>query len=267
MGLKPKSANFDFLSAAHTGYRTAWDNHASLLRLAALPILIKIGCIAAIVFLGFNNQILRHGLMMIPSYFAEGFLIAYIIRTLHAGDDLAADVKQARRHFDDVLAGMIAFVLIQLVLAFVIGYTLSAMPDMPTDVAAADITADQQSNAMQGFFMALSVLEFMLWAFRFAWLHVPIAMGIPLSKFLVRIQSFSASFPMLGCWLAVFMPLAFAMVMISQGISMVLPETAGAESQLAVLVIGSFQGFCEIVINVVSAIAMSYGFKSLMDAK
>ena len=48
---------------------------------------------------------------------------------------------------------------------------------------------------------------------------------------------------------------------------MVLPETAGAESQLAVLVIGSFQGFCEIVINVVSAIAMSYGFKSLMDAK
>ena len=261
MALEPKSGNFDFISAANTGYRLAWKNRLPLLRLMVLPFFIKVGCIAAILFLGFENQILRHGLVMIPAYFAEGFLVAYVIRTLHAGGDLGDDVKQARRYFDDVIAAMIVFVLIQLTLAFIIGYTITAMPEMSPE---AEI---ESTSALQGFLMAVSVLAFMLWAFRFAWLHLPIAMGIPLSSFLSRIQSFSSSIPMLGCWLAIFLPMAFLMVLISQGISSFFPIIEGEANLLSTFVLGSFQGGAEIVINVIAGIAMSYGFKSLMEQK
>ena len=206
MALAPKKGNFDFIGAASTGYRVAWTNRTSLLRLCLLPFLIKVGCIAAILFMGFQNQILRHGLVMLPAYFAEGFLIAYVIRTIHVGGDLKKDVKQARRYFDDVVAGMIAFVLIQLTLAFIVGYTISAMPETAGTASA------EAAPAVEGFLIAFSALVFMIWAFRFAWLHLPLAMGIPLSSFLSRIQSFSSSIPMLGCWLAVFMPLLFLMM-------------------------------------------------------
>ena len=132
-----KSNHFDFMAAANHGYQVSWENRGTLLRLAGLPLGVKLGCIAAIIFLGFEQDVLRHGLVMLPSYFAEGFLIAYVIRVLYAGDDLKNDVKQARHYYDDVVAAMIIYVLVKLVLAFFIGMTVSALPaDFATNSSA-----------------------------------------------------------------------------------------------------------------------------------
>ena len=72
--MKVKTANFDFVGVTNQAYHTVWMNRTSLLKIAGLPLMIKFGCLAAILFLGFEGQILRHGLIMLPAYFAEGFL-------------------------------------------------------------------------------------------------------------------------------------------------------------------------------------------------
>jgi len=258
--LKPKNANFDFVGVSNQAYRTVWTNRMSLLKIAGLPLMIKFGCLAAILFLGFEGQVLRHGLVMLPAYFAEGFLIAYIIRTVHAGGDLSADVRQAQNYYNDVIAAMIVFVLIQLTVAFVVGNTLSAIPSDPSQI-------QQPEPSVEGFMVAMMAITFMIWAFRFAWFYVPVAMGISLKSFMERIASFSSSFPILGCWLLCFMPLALLMTIVSRAVLIGFPHVEGADNTLSSLMLFCVQGGFEMAINVIAGIAMSYGFKSLMEQK
>lgn len=258
------NSNFDFISAAKQGYLTTWENRESLARLMVLPILIKLGCLAAIIFLNLDEKVLWHGLILLPSYFAEGFLVSYIICVFYRGDDFGGDVKQARTYFDDITAAMIIYVLIKLALAFLVGMTVSALP---ADSLEQVNNATGPEPSLKTFMVGSSVLAFLIWSFRFMWLYVPVAMGIPLSKFLVRIQSFSSSFPMLGCWLACFIPSAFFMMIASKFLLMGFPIVEGANNQLSILIISSFQGAAEVVIAVIASIAMTYGFKSLMEQK
>ena len=203
---------------------------------------------------------MRHGLVMLPAYFAEGFLIAYVIRTIHADGNLSADVKQARHYFDDVIAAMIVFVLVQLALAFVVGSTMASIPQEAASI-------EQPAPSAQTFMMAMGAIAFMIWAFRFAWFHVPLAMGIPLKAFMERIGSFSSSIPMLGCWFMCFLPIAFVMMLVSRGVLLVVPQIEGGDNMLPTLLLFMLQGGFEMVINVVAGISMSYGFKSLMEEK
>ncbi len=261
-----KPGHFNFFAAANDGYKTLWLNRTAIAKLAFLPLMVKFGCLAAIIFLGMEGQILRHGLIMIPSYFAEGFLIAYIIRVLHSSGDLQADVREAHAYFEDIKAAMIAFILVQLALAFIVGYTMSQMPEMPIGEAQNTMPTNP-SMTSQSFLAVTSMLVFIIWAFRFAWLHIPLAMGIPLNQFIQRISSFSSSFPMLGCWLICFIPVVCVMVIASRFALVIFPQVEGAHNTLSDLILFMLQGGFETVINILSAIAISYGFKALMEQK
>ncbi len=252
-----KNTNFDFVRAANNSYITVWDNRAALLKLALLPLMVKFGCLAAILLLGFEGQILRHGLVMLPAYFAEGFLIAYTIRTVHAGVGISADLKEAKYYFNDVIAAMIVFVLIQMAIVFLAGITLAEMPENIDQV-------EQYEPSLRIFVMAMLSFGLIIWAFRFTWLHVPVAMGINLSSFLKRIRLFSSSLPILGCWFLCFLPVAFVMVLVSRSAMFLLPQD-GNVNMLSNLILFFIQGGFEMLVNLISAIAMSYGFKSLME--
>lgn len=253
-----KNNHFDFMAAANHGYLTVWENRDVLLRLAGLPFLIKMGCIAAILFLGMEQDVLRHGLIMLPSYFAEGFLIAYVLRVLCAGGNLGDDVKQAHSYFQDVVASMVLYVLIKIVLAALIGMTVESLP---TDFAQ----TPQPEPSSQAFMAAMMLFAFMIWAFRFMWLYVPLAMGVPLSEFLKKIEGFGVSFPMFSCWLMCFLPLATLTLMLSKVLLLAFPQVEGGDNLLSTLVIACFQGCMEIGILTVTSLAMAQGFKTLMD--
>jgi hypothetical protein len=255
-----KSNHFDFMAAANHGYVAVWENRHVILRLAALPLFITLGCVAAILFMGYQSDVLKHGLMMLPAYFAEGFLVAYIIRVLYSGDHLGGDVKQARRYFDDVIAAMIVFVLIKLALAVLLGLTMSTLPENVTDAETVEISGNAVLSLF-GFF------AFLVWGFRFLWLYVPLAMGIPLKSFIKKIESFSITFPMLGCWFACFIPLMFATLVLSQILLSFLPPLDGANGQLSLLLLSSLQAVLELVVSIIVSVAMAHGFKVLMDQK
>lgn len=255
-----KNNHFDFMAAANHSYQTVWENRGVLLRLAVLPFLIKMGCIATILLMGMEQDVLRHGLIMLPSYFAEGFFVAYVLRVLYGGGDLSHDVKQAHFYFQDILAAMILYVLIKVILAAFIGLTVEALP---SDFGQ----TPQPEPSSQAFMAVMMLFAFMIWAFRFMWLYVPVAMGIPLPVFLKRIEGFSVSFPMFSCWLMCFLPLAMVTLMLSKVLLLGFPYVEGGDNQLSTLVIACFQGCMEIGILVVTSLAMAQGFKVLMERK
>ncbi len=75
-----QNTTFDFIESAVDGYRFLWRDRAELLRVALLPLIVKFVSYLAIVFMELDENYLRQGLVLVPSYFAEGWFVAYAMR-------------------------------------------------------------------------------------------------------------------------------------------------------------------------------------------
>ena len=255
---KPSSSHssFDFIEAANYGYKALWENRIVLLRLLSLPFFVKCGCIAAILLMGFQDDVLKHGLLMLPSYFAEGFVIGYVIRMFYANRDIGDDVSQGKLYSNDIMAAMILYVLIKILIAVMLGAAFqSVTPEM---------LKDSESLPPELASIFLMLFAFTIWAFRFLWMYVPVAMGYSLRLFFKRIASFMITFQMLGTWFICFMPIALFTLLLSQFIASLL-GSLGAVELLSLLVISCVQGGMEIIISLLAALSMSHGFKALMS--
>lgn len=253
-------AQFDFIDSAVKGYSTTWKNHFTFLRLAALPFFIKLGCFGIILFFGLETNYIRHGLIMLPAFFAEGFLFAYTIHTVLNGQKLIHDFKKINAHIRDIMAGTIIYVLTQLSLAVFAG---SMMIGITAETA--NVQSQEPDPAM--FFASITFLAFMIWAFRLIWLYVPASMGIDIKYFLAKIKPYKTSFHMLGCWLICFMPFAIGLLLLSQILSGFFPSNENQISPIFSILYATLQSATEIVIGLVSSLAMAYGVRQMMEDK
>ncbi|MGH1399033.1 MAG: hypothetical protein ACRBCT_07455 [Alphaproteobacteria bacterium] len=263
-------AKFDVMDATKYGYATAWGRRADIMRHVMTPLLVKIGALAAVLFLGLEQNYLRQGLVMLPAFFAEGFLVAYILRMVFLGDDIprdvrAIDINTAR----DLVAGMIVYVLIKLALAFMVGMTLSQMDlqGAMLEGAAPDSAGEDVPPPNMGTLLApLFIFGFTIWAFRFLWLYIPVALGQRLDDFWERISGFKSSLPMFACWMMCLLPFGFGMMIYMNFVIGMFPVPEGAEvSQGAKLLILMGQAVIELAMIIVSSLAMAWGFKNLKD--
>lgn len=280
-------AGFDFIDVSMRGYRAVWENRVALLTVAVLPFFIKMGSFAAVMFLGLEMNFLRQGLVLLPSYFAEGFLVAYVIRMIISGGEIGDDPKNVERSLAqggarDLTAATIVYVLIKLTLAFVSGMTLHNMGaevlGAGVDGAAAveQIAAPEQGaaveqaaaapegSAMMSFLM-LSSLVFVIWAFRLLWLYVPVALGIPVFKFLARIPDYAVSFRMMGAWLICFLPFGILMLMVYQVLGEALGHSVESPSAVFPLLLLPVQAAIELVIALVSSVTMAYAVQQIFE--
>lgn len=276
--------NFDFIDASIRGYKSVWDNRIVLARIAALPFFIKIGSFAVVLLMGLEMNFLRQGLVLLPSYFAEGFLVAYVIRVTISGQDIMGDVRAARPFARDLMAATITYVLIKLTLAFVAGMTFlqsgaAALGGASDDGAVSEgVSAESLSDASATastipeaspgmFFLMLGTLVFMIWAFRLMWLYVPIAMGRSAGAFLNRAPQYSLSFTMIGTWLLCFVPMGIVLMLIYEVLASALGHSLEAPSALLPVLLLPVQSSIEIVIALVSSVAMAYGIQQIFDNK
>ncbi len=257
--------HFEVVEAAGYGYSTVWTHRKALIRLASLPFFIKIGSYALILFFGMEDNFLRHGLILLPSYFADGFMLAYVIRMVMGGYDLGGDFSQGQKYARDIMAATVVYVLIQLSLAFFVGSFLTGV------TAGAELAETENSPAtppsLGSFIGAMLFLAGTLWAFRLLWLYVPMAMGLSVKGFLRRISPYSSSFRLIGCWLMCFVPFAIGLLLMAQILSAVFPQQGGEESQGFSLAFSLIQSAVEITISLVSSLAMAYGVKQIMESR
>lgn len=197
-------ASIDIIQSAELAYKKTWAERRYLLPMLIIPLLIKyfFFTLASIVVEGEN--FLRLSLIMLPAYFAEGWLLAHWVRTIvmghrwpfrPTGDD-KADIKSLKLRGRGVLSGAVCFTLIHLAIA---GYFSFFMSYIPVDMKPED--ADP-SIAIVGMTMLFATIML----FRYVWFYIPLSVNTPPQLFLNVVKPISVTFHLLGLWLVCAVP-------------------------------------------------------------
>lgn len=258
-------ANFDFVEATSRSYSFVWHNRVEVFRLSSLVLSVKIVSFIGLIAFGMEQNVIRQGLIFLPSYLLEGWAIAHIIVmaiykadgadtktgfSLPVGEDIENNIK----------ASMIIYVLTKLTLSFVLGVTFSGQgPDMQP-------TAPEPSLSM--FVLAMGMLVFMVWAFRFLWLYVPYIFGVSAIQFLNKFKAFGASFNFIGVWLLCFVPLVLAMIAASEVLGFI-ATMVGLDQKSIVFesMIAVVQAFTDYGMALFASLGVAYGIFSVLKGE
>jgi hypothetical protein len=255
-------AKFDVVKAAASGYQYVWMERKKILPLAVLPFFVKTGSFAAVALLGLEANILRQGLIFLPSFFMEAFIVVVVIRMSMFGERydkiaLGADkidngVKRA------VLAGVLVYVLTKMVSYFLLG----------TAMMAKEIEKNPALPQPQGspYMMSLLILVFAVWAVRFFWLYVPVAMGMTAGRFLNLIRPITSSLYLIALWLFCSVPLSVVLLGVAQFLMTVFPGGDGQGSLVYTTLIAPVHAVIELSIAAICGVAMAHALRNMINA-
>ena len=264
-----RMATFDFIESAGKAYKFTGEHARILTRMAFWPVLLKLVTFVGITAFGLEENVLRQGLLLLPAYFAEGWLVAAAIRIAlleenwppknpPAEKGVKASILQNRSNA--ILAAAIIYVLTKLALSFLTGMTMFEMQK-------ADVST-QAEPTMGMFLAACAALAFVIWAFRFTWLYVPVALGLSLQGFIKRIKAFMTSIYMIGLWLLCFVPLALVLILASEILSSLFPgidsDTPSAAYTYLMLCV---QVMMEAAVMIISSVGMAYAVREIFDGR
>ncbi len=264
---------FDIFISARDGYVQTWANKEYLLKLAAVPVVIKLICFFVAYALGIDQTSFTYPLMMLPAYFAEGWLIAQFLRTLITGEVWPVKLEgDPEKHFEKYLArarGILAAIITFVLISVIHGGLMVTLLDMREMMLAQTEDGQYTGNPMVVFvgFVGLFVA---LWAFRLFWLHIPMLVLMPVKTYLKSLPGLMPSIHMLATWLLTIIPIFFLLIFIS---GILLSSSGGslteAPQPIAFIII-TLNIIGELLTKVISAVAIasllyplfvSYGIK------
>lgn len=252
-------ATFDIIGAVGNGYAATWRERRWLARLALVPVAVKIFSLQALVFLGLERDFLAQAVILLPSFFLEGWLVVRFARLVALGERWPEHQNAPGFRPDPrpVLAGILVYVLAQFSLR---GLVASALPGMPAHIEA---TPDAPPD-MMAFTAAAGLVVGAFWAFRYLWLYIPAAVGMGLRDFLRGVHGFPISFTMMGTWIACFAPF-----MLSFGaLAGLVFSPSSADAPIPVLADAAMtaaQATMDTIISLVSTAAMTYGIRQVFE--
>ena len=254
-------ASFDFIDCAVQGYRFLMTEHETIGRMTIFPLLIKLVSFAFVITLGLEDNFMRLGLLLLPSYFAEGWLVALVVRLAIFGERGAygppgtVQEKSSASRSRGLMAGMVFYVLTKLLLSFfwaLIDTNNGEQVQTPPPEASVNL-----------YIAVIALMAGMLWAFRFMWLYVPAALDYPIKDFLRRIRGYMTSVYMLGTWLLCFTPMALMIIMASQTALQIFPMENNVPTMGYSYFMAFAQAVMEVFIAIVASSAMAYAIQSI----
>ncbi len=253
-------ARFDFIEAASQAYIFVWKERRAVAFLALPCLLVKLFCLALIEVLGVSDNFLRSGLVILPAYFAEGWMLAHLIRLALYGEywpyrgDEEGDASKSRSRC--ILAGIIVYVLIDLILTGVSSFVVDAqMSSEGTSVT---------EPTMLHFLGALAAFITTIWAFRLVWLYIPAVMGYSMKQFLFVIKGYVSSFYMLGAFFVCLLPTLLILRVLFGGVLYLLPgglDNPGMMAQAVILVV---QVIVQTAIAIITTLGMTYAIRAML---
>ncbi|MCK6417637.1 MAG: hypothetical protein L6Q57_01695 [Alphaproteobacteria bacterium] len=248
-------ASFDFIDSAASGYRFAWDNRGLVLRLAALPVLTKTASLALVFALGWQDNILRQGLIFIPATFMEGWMIAVCVRMAMFG--IQESLLGLQR---PLLGATLVYVLVQMMLSLAAGLAMGPLEQLAPHAPEAG-----DSASMMEFLASLAILATTVWLFRLFWLHIPVVMDISMQQFLQHIRSYFSSLQMMGIWVVTLVPPGMVLIIVVQLLNAPFGGSS-ANTPLALIGLNFFlQSLFAVLIAVIGNVAMAYGIRSALQ--
>ena len=261
-------ANFDALKATGYGFRTIMAERKYLVRLAMIPVLMKVVLYSTVVALDWQSDFIRQALVMLPSYFVEGWMLAHFVRLLLLDQrwpyrpvsqdqiDLQRMMERAR----GVMAGALAFATIKFITAGITAGSYIAYEKMglTPDV---EITPDPRASVVAFVFLILAI-----WSFRFLWLYIPAAANAPVRTFLRPLRGMGASFSLIATWLICFLPI-FVIFRIVLSILLIPFAQAGQIPPAMEYVVGAAVVLMDTVHTLVTTAAIVWGVRAATSHK
>jgi len=256
-------ASFDFVESTSQAYRFVWNRRVDVVRFSAMVLVLKILFFVGFVAFDIQKEALRQGLLLLPIFFMEGWVIAtLVIMALHAHETRretrSSILPPAEDTARNIKASMIVYVLIKLMLSFVVGSAYHGQQTIPD--------APPPDPSLQTFILAMMLIVFLIWAFRFLWIYIPVVMGKSVRTYLIRFRAYSDSFPLLGVWVLCFVPMMLFMILLSEFYGTVMGVLGVGDSSIVFETgMAVIQAFIDFVLSLVSSLAVAYGVYSVFN--
>ena len=261
-------AKFDFVECASKSYEYTWSHKEMIMRMSLLALAIKFVTFAFIITFNLEHNYLRQGLILLPAYFAEGWVVAQIV-FMALNNEQDSGYKVPENNFKNAPRNMIAstiiYVLLKVAMSVAIG-TPQAFISPEAAQKAQEMAEAQPSEPSSLMFLALCVGLFAaFWAFRYLWLYVPVILGFSVKDFLFKIRYPYCSIYMIATWLFIMIPAGIVMVIVSGLVGTIFVTGDGEISSVGTIIITCIQAGFDYIIILMSSLAMAYGVASIFN--
>ncbi len=198
-------AQFDIIAPTIKAYSISWAERNYLVRLAMVPLLLKIGGYLTGFSMGFQGNQIALTLCLLPAYFAEGWMLSHFVRLITLGHrwpfrpsgNFEADLAVLRTRARGVMSGVVSYVLINMALGGIMAAIMTVMPDP---------SQDPETIPPQTGVALIMILVSFVWLFRLTWLYIPLALNLSGEKYLHAVRGYLTSLPMIGVWILCAVP-------------------------------------------------------------
>lgn len=254
---------FRILPSAQNAYRLLAAERAYILRLAIVPTIIKLVCYVAGLSLGYEDNVLRMALILVPASLVEGWMLSHLVRLIVLGQrwpfrptgDDEADIAVLEPRMRGVMGGLITYTLIHLIIAGVMALVMSMAPTSLDPAASSEVSASPAQVML-----IMSVMVAAVWGFPLLWTYIPVASGMDPRNWVREWTGLKFSLPMMGVWLLCYLPIAALTIF---GVSAILTPFGMGEipagARFAVIIVG-------VILDTVKALLATAGISfALMD--
>ncbi|MAF98150.1 MAG: hypothetical protein CMH26_05900 [Micavibrio sp.] len=263
---------FDFIECSVKAYQYIWTQRHAMILPTIMVLFSKFTCFSIILSFGLDEDFLKQGLILLPSFFVEGWIIAQVLAMVLNYEADKAYHRQApslRPENIAVKGAMVLYVLIKLLSVAILSAPFHMIADksaetLPTpDIAQEELSLMSELGVYTTSFM---ILCFACWAFRFLWLYVPLAMGYSVRDFIKRTNSLTSASYILALWMMFMIPIGLAMVLCMQLIFDAFSASSEQElSMLGKFVMAFFQGSFDYLMALASSVGMAYAIASIYN--
>lgn len=250
-------ASFDIFAATKEGFRYVAANHRLIIRLASIPVFVKFISYVTVLSLGLEENILRKGLVLFPSYLIEGYLICTLVRLAIFKNEAMIQPPGAdsheyyKRRAADIQAGAVIYTLLKMMASLIVGL-----------IHSLEITPAEQSEPQGGFeafFAAALIMGFMIWAFRILWIYIPVTFGYSVRQYLYKVKGISFSFHIFSVWIMCMLPFALAFMLLSDIMVTMTGHSPENPSDILRYILVGFQSVLETTLLIIVSVAIGQG--------
>lgn len=265
-------ASFDFVDAAAKSYEFLWRERRYVSRVVIPVIFVKVACLLAVQMMGAEKQFLLSGLVLIPGFVLEAIFAIGLIRFLLYREPMIIagsavpepeDHPPLARYMGKMSlsqawqAGLAMYLLIR-----IIQVAFSAwVQDYNLLLEDRNFEPEPMAPTFIGAIAMLGLLWGIVWTFRLGWLYIPLAMGIPFTKFLHRIRGLNSSFYMFATWFLCSLPLLVLYGALANIVTMAFEQGSGGFIVLDSIVLA----FIEVTMVALQVVAMTHGITEIMS--
>lgn len=258
----------DIVDSCTNAFSFVWINRAYVFKLMLIPFLLTFAAVSIIYVFDMEDMAIKQALIKIPAFFAEGWMITQILRTVLLNQTWPVQYIKDKQ-FDSTLfqersrairASVIIFVLIQMtingLLASLLYYYATIGQNGNTETIEHTISTTET--------MAMFILTgLIVWAFRLTFLHIPTAANCSV-KFFMKMMGYKfwPSIRLMGIFLLCLVPVQFFLIMIHSLFQMIIDPLLG--EQAAQYLFTLLNVFAAMLISLIINIAVAISYKNII---